>query len=85
MGKKIIILLFFILPLVGCDLAMDKLNVNESKYIVTSKKKDTNDYHYTYYLVKVGGYKWYDYLYTDTVSFNVGDTLVVNIKRVERE
>lgn len=85
MGKKIIILLFFILPLVGCDVAMDNFGVtNGSKYIVTSKRKDANDYHYTYRIIKVGD-KWYDYYYIDTTSFNVGDTLVINIKRVERE
>lgn len=70
-----------LLVFAGCDFAMDELNVtNGSKYIVTSKKKKSGDYHYTYRLVKEE-YKWYNYWYIDTAAFNVGDTLVVNISK----
>ena len=80
MTKKSIILLFFTLLLAGCDVAMDKLYVtNGTKYIVMSKRKDANNYHYVYHLAKVVD-KWYDYQYTDTANFNVGDTLVLTIK-----
>ena len=80
MTKKSIIFLFFILLLIGCDVAIDRLDVtNGIRYIVTSKRKDVNDYHYAYHLVKVGD-KWYDYHYIDTANFNVGDTLVLTIK-----
>lgn len=85
MAKKSIILLLFILLLAGCDMAMDTLHVtNGNKYIVTSKRKDVNDYHYKYHLIKVGGNKEYDYHYTDTTNFNVGDTLVLTIKKVNK-
>ena len=80
MIKKSIIFLFFILLLVGCDVAIDRLDItNGTRYIVTSKRKDVNDYHYAYHLIKVGD-KWYDYHYIDTANFNVGDTLVLTIK-----
>jgi len=80
MTKKSIIFLFFILLLIECDVAIDRLDItNGTRYIVTSKRKDVNDYHYAYHLIKVGD-KWYDYHYIDTANFNVGDTLVLTIK-----
>ena len=71
-----------LLIFVGCDVAMDKLDVtNGAKYIVTSKTKKIDDYYYTYHLIKEGD-KWYDYYYIDTTNFNIGDTLVLNIKKI---
>ena len=81
MVKKIILLIFALLLFVKCDMAMDKLDVrNGTKYIVTSKKKEVN-YHYAYRLIKEGD-RFYDYHYLDTMNFNVGDTLVLTIKKV---
>lgn len=81
MGKKIILFVFMLLVFVGCDGAIDKLDVtNGTKFIVTSKKKKVDDYHYTYHLIKEGGDKWYNYYYIDTANFNIGDTLVLTIK-----
>ena len=85
MVKKSIILLFSILLLVGCDMAMDSLNVtNGAKYIVTLKRKDANDYYYKYHLIRAGDRWHYDYHYIDTANFNVGDTLVLTIKVKEK-
>jgi len=42
--------------------------------------KKANNYHYTYRLIKEGD-KFYDYYYEDTTDFNVGDTLVLTIKK----
>ena len=84
MGKKLILFAFAILVFVGCDMAMDGLDVtNGSKYIVTSKKKKVEDLHYTYHLIKEGD-RFYDYQYIDTTEFNVGDTLVLTIKKVNK-
>ena len=81
MGKKIILFVFMLLVFAGCDVAMERLDVaNGAKYIVTSKKKKVDDYYYTYHLIKEGGDKWYIYHYIDTTNFNIGDTLVLNIK-----
>ena len=54
---------------------------NGSKYIVLSKNKKAGDYYYTYRLIKEGDNRFYDYHYTDTAAFNVGDTLVLNISK----
>jgi flagellar basal body L-ring protein FlgH len=81
MVRKIILFALTLLVFAGCDVAMDQLDVtNGTKYIVTSKKEKTGDYYYTYHLIKEGD-RFYDYLYIDTVAFNVGDTLVVNISK----
>ncbi len=81
MGKKFILFVFTLLVFTSCDFAMDRLNVtNGAKYIVTSKKKKVDDFHYTYHLV-VEGDRFYDYYYKDTTSFNVGDTLVLKITK----
>ncbi len=82
MAKKFILLVFSILVFTGCDWAMENLNVvSGTKYIITSKKKNIEDYHYTYHIIRVGD-KWYDYSYIDTADFNIGDTLVITVKRV---
>ena len=79
--KKIISFVIIGLLFAGCDWAMDNLDVrNGTKYIVTSKRKKVGDFHYTYHLIKDRG-MFYDYLYIDTTEFNVGDTLVLTIKR----
>ena len=84
MAKKFILFVFSILIFVGCDMAMEQLGVtNGSKYIVTSKKKRVGVYHYSYLLIKEGGDKFYQYYYEDTTTFNVGDTLVLSIKKVK--
>ena len=84
MIKKVILFAFMLLVFVGCNMAMDKLDVtNGSKYIVTSKKKRANDYHYTYIIIKEGD-RFYDYYYDDTTDLNVGDTLVLNIKKIDK-
>lgn len=82
MVKKFILFVFFsFLVFASCDLAMEGLDVKSgTKYIITSKKKITGDCHYTYRLIKVGD-KWYDYDYTDTTDFNVGDTLILKIEK----
>ena len=81
MGKKIILFVFILLAFTGCDVSMGRLNLtNGTKYIVTSKKKRVDDYYYTYHLIKEGGDKLYNYYYTDTTNFNIGDTLVLTIK-----
>ena len=84
MAKKIILLIFALLLFVRCDVAMDQLDVtNGAKYIVTSKKKKVGDYHYTYRLIKEGD-RFYDYHYIDTTDFNIGDTLVLTIKKISK-
>ena len=73
-----------LLVFVRCDVTMDHLNVtNGTKYIVTSKNRKADDFHYTYHLIKEGD-KWYDYRYKDVANFNVGDTLVLTIKKVNK-
>ena len=82
MTKIFILLVFLILVFTGCDMAMESLDAtNGTKYVVTSKEKNAGDYHYTYHIIKVED-KWYDYYYTDTTDFNVGDTLIITIKKV---
>lgn len=82
MAKKIILLVFSILIFAGCDWAMDSLNiVSGTKYVITSKKKNTSDFYYKYHIVKEGD-KFYDYHYIDTSNYDVGDTLIITIKKV---
>ena len=79
---KKFILALTALMMVGCDMAMDSLDIiNGTEYIVKSKKVVENNYGYLYRLVKVGD-TWYDYHYKDTADFNVGDTIVISIRRV---
>lgn len=83
MVKKFILLVFSILVFASCDKAMDSLDVtNGTKYIVTEKKKRAIDrYTIHYHLIKEGD-RFFDYHYVDTTDFNVGDTLVITIRRV---
>ena len=82
MGRKIILFAFTLLVFASCDMAMDSLDItNGTKYIVISKMKKADDFHYKYHLIKEGD-RFYDYLYKDTAAFNVGDTLILTIKRV---
>ena len=82
MIKKYILFIFAAFLLVGCDIAMDTLKTtNGTKYIVTSKKKATNGLYYKYHIIRVGD-KHYDYHYIDTTDFDVGDILVINIKKI---
>ena len=83
MAKKIILLIFALLLFVRCDIAMDRLETNGIKYIVTSKKKKVGDFYYTYHLIREGD-RWYDYCYIDTTDFNIGDTLILTIKKVNK-
>jgi flagellar basal body L-ring protein FlgH len=81
--KKIILLALTALMMVGCNMAMDSLDiVNGSKYVVKAKRVSRNEYGYIYNLVKDGD-SWYDYAYEDTAEFNVGDTLVIIVRRVD--
>lgn len=75
--KKIIQLALVALMMVGCNIAMDTLDVvNGSKFIVKSKIKEEQTY--LYRLIKVGN-SWYDYNYRDTTNFEVGDTLTITV------
>lgn len=81
--KKIILLALTVLMMVGCgnNMALEGLGiVNGTKYVVTLKSKKPKEF--TYNLIKVGGMDWYDYSYSDTTDFNIGDTLVITVKRV---
>ena len=79
--KKVILLALTALMMVGCGMAIDGLDVvNGTEYVVKAKRVDSN-YGYIYNLVKVGD-SLYDYAYKDTTDFNVGDTIVITIKRV---
>lgn len=79
--KKIVIFAFMALMIAGCNIPYTGLDVtNESKFVVTSKKK--NDSGYLYTLVRVGDTrKWYDYEYIDTTDFDIGDTLLVRVSK----
>jgi hypothetical protein len=78
--KKIILLALTVMMMVGCNMAMDSLDiVNGSKFIVKSKTKEKQTYWYR--LIEVGD-SWYDYHYKDTSDFNVGDTIVITVRRV---
>lgn len=81
--KKLILLSFISLMMVGCgdNMALDRLDIiNGTKYVVTLKSKKPKKF--TYNLIKVGDMYWYDYSYSDTTNFDVGDTLVITVKRV---
>ena len=81
--KKIILLALTSLMIVGCNMAMDSLDiVNGSKYVVKGKRVGRNNYGYIYNLVKAGD-SWYDYHYKDTADYNVGDTIVITVRRVD--
>ena len=78
--KKIILLALTALMMVGCNMAMDSLDImNGSKFIVKSKTKKKQTY--LYRLVEVDN-SWYDYHYIDTTNFNVGDTVVITVRRI---
>jgi hypothetical protein len=81
--KKLMLLAITALVMVGCgnNMALESLDiVNGTKYVVTLKSKKPKEF--TYNLIKVGGMDWYDYSYSDTTDFNIGDTLVVIVERV---
>lgn len=79
--KKVILLALTALMMVGCNMAMDSLDIaNGSKFIVKSKTK--KEQAYLYRLIEVGGDSWYDYHYKDTTNFNVGDTIVITVRRI---
>ena len=81
--KKIILLALTPLMMMGCgnNMALEGLDiVNGTKYIVTLKSKKPKKFSYN--LIKVGGMDWYDYSYSDTTDFNIGDTLVITVERV---
>ena len=81
--KKIILLALIALIMVGCDMAMDSLEIlNGTEYVVKSKKVRNDNYGYSYRLVKVED-AWYDYHYKDTADFNVGDTIVIIVRKVD--
>ena len=80
--KKLIfaLLVFVALLLVGCNIPMDKLDIsNGTEYVVKGKRVSKDGYAYN--LLKVGD-SWYDFLYKDTANFNVGDTIVITVRRV---
>ena len=78
--KKIILLALTALMMVGCNMAMDSLDiVNGSKFIVKSKTKEKQTY--LYRLIEVDN-SWYDYHYRDTTNFEVGDTLTITVVSV---
>lgn len=78
--KKIILLALTALMMVGCNMAMDSLDImNGSKFIVKSKTKKKQTY--LYRLIEVDN-SWYDYHYIDTTNFNVGDTVVITVRRI---
>lgn len=79
--KKIILLFFIILTILGCEkIAMDSLRVRtNTEYIVVDKTKNIGEFHYRYLVAEVGDDVLYSYM--DTVNFSVGDTLVLTIKR----
>ena len=79
--KKIILLFFIILTILGCKkMAMESLHVRtNTEYIVVNKTEYIEDFHYRYLVAEVGDDILYSY--SDTVNFNVGDTLILTIKR----
>lgn len=79
--KILVILILFILN--SCDLAWDSINIkNNSKYIVVSIKDKSS--HYVYHLNDISSttFIFSDYAYIDTAKYNIGDTLIFKIKRV---
>ena len=84
MARKFILFVFSILLFVGCDLAIERLDVvSGTKYIITTKRKKANDFYYTYHIIKDGD-TFYNYQYKDTANYNVGDTLILTIKAKEK-
>lgn len=82
MIKKYIPFIFAAFLLVGCDMAMDTLKTtNGTKYIVTSKKKARSGLYYKYHIIRVED-KYNDYHYLDTADFDVGDTLLLTVKKI---
>ena len=84
--RKFILLALTVLMSVGCgdNTALECLNViNGTKYVVTLKSKKPKEF--TYNLIKVGGMDWYYYSYSDTTDFNIGDTLVITVKAINRQ
>jgi hypothetical protein len=84
--KKLMLLAITALVMVGCgnNMALESLDiVNGTKYVVTLKSKKPKEF--TYNLIKVDGMDWYDYSYSDTANYNVGDTLILNIKKVSNK
>ena len=80
--KKIILLALTALMMVGCDMAMESLDIsNGTKFVVKAKRVSKDNYGYSYKLVKTGD-SWYDYAYKDTADFNIGDTIVITVRRV---
>ena len=79
--KKIILLFFVILTLFGCKkIPMFSLHIRtNTEYIVVDKTKNIGEFHYRYSVSEVGDDILYSY--RDTVNFNVGDTLVLTIKK----
>ena len=79
--KNIILLFFIILTIFGCKkIPMGPIHVRtNAKYIVVDKTKNIEDFHYRYLVAEVGDDVLYSY--SDTVNFNVGDTLVITIKK----
>lgn len=79
--KKIILLAFTSIMMIGCKkIATDSLKVRtNTEYIVVDKAKNIEDFHYRYLVAQVGDDILYRYI--DTINFNVGDTLVLTIKR----
>lgn len=80
---KKIILLVLTAFMFGCgdNMTIERLDiVNGTKYVVISKSKKPKKF--TYNFIKVGGMDWYDYSYSDTTDFNIGDTLVITVERV---
>jgi hypothetical protein len=83
--KKLMLLALTALVMVGCgnNMALESLDiVNGTKYVVTLKSKKPKEF--TYNLIKVDGMDWYDYSYSDTANYNVGDTLILTIKKIEK-
>lgn len=83
--KKLMLLALTALVMVGCgnNMALESLDiVNGTKYVVTLKSKKPKEF--TYNLIKVDGMDWYDYSYSDTANYNVGDTLILTIKKIDK-
>lgn len=80
--KRILFILFIFL-FIGCDMPMHGLDVkNNSKYIVTSVKYRDTYYYYTLKDIKDLD-AWFDhYGYTDTIKYNVGDTIIIKITKL---
>ena len=84
--KKLILLSLTALMMIGCgdNMALERLDiVNGTKYVVTLKSKKPKEF--TYNLIKVGGMDWYDYSYSDTTDFNIGDTIVITVSKISNQ